>query len=67
MVIRVRMSALLCCISICLIMIIVHTINLLIRGSKENTSLTLKRTSTMIRDQYIKELHLIKARSLYDC
>jgi len=44
----------------------IKTINLLIRGSKENTSLQSKRTSTMIRDQYIKELHLIKARSLYD-
>merc|ERR1712115_316714 len=44
----------------------VHTINLVIRGSKENTSLHTKRTSTMIRDQYVKELHLIKAKSLYN-
>eukprot|EP00091_Calanus_sinicus_P001062 TRINITY_DN11008_c0_g1_i1.p1 TRINITY_DN11008_c0_g1~~TRINITY_DN11008_c0_g1_i1.p1 ORF type:complete len:142 (+),score=55.59 TRINITY_DN11008_c0_g1_i1:198-623(+) len=43
----------------------VHTSNLMLRGSKENTSLHMKRTSTMIRDKYVKELHLIKARSLY--
>ena len=46
-------------------MITVHTVNLMLRGSKENTSLHTKRTSTMLRDKYVKELHLIKARSLY--
>ena len=48
-----------------LALISVHTINLLLRGSKENTSLHTKLTSTMLRDKYVKELHLIKARSLY--
>eukprot|EP00092_Neocalanus_flemingeri_P022588 GFUD01024496.1.p1 GENE.GFUD01024496.1~~GFUD01024496.1.p1 ORF type:complete len:146 (+),score=50.72 GFUD01024496.1:44-481(+) len=40
----------------------VHTQNLMLRGSKENTSLHPKLTATMLRDHYVKELHLIKAR-----
>jgi len=40
----------------------VHTQNLMLRGSKENTSLHPKLTATMLRDHYVKELHMIKAR-----
>jgi len=40
----------------------VHTQNLILRGSKENTCLNPKLTATMLRDHYVKELHLIKAR-----
>jgi len=40
----------------------VHTQNLILRGSKENTALHPKLTATMLRDHYVKELHLIKAR-----
>ena len=40
----------------------VHTQNLMLRGSKENTSLHPKLTATMLRDHYVKELHLIKTR-----
>jgi len=36
--------------------------NLFIRGSKDNTQLEAKLTSTMLRDKYIKELHIISSR-----
>jgi hypothetical protein len=40
----------------------VHTQNLMLRGSKQNTVLGPKLTATMLRDHYVKELHVIKAR-----
>merc|ERR1712215_623145 len=40
----------------------VHAKNLILRGSKENTTLHPKLTATMLRDHYVKELNLIKAR-----
>jgi len=40
----------------------VHTQNLILRGSKTNTVLHPKLTATMLRDHYVKELHLVKAR-----
>ena len=35
----------------------VHTANLMLRGSKENTKLHPKLTASMLRDHYVKELH----------
>ena len=40
----------------------VHTQNKILRGSRDNTNLHPKLTSTMLRDHYVKELHLLKAR-----
>jgi len=39
--------------------------NLMIRSSKESTSLSPKLTSAMLRDHYIKEIHLSKVRTDY--
>ena len=41
---------------------LVRAQNLFIRGSKDNTQLEAKLTSTMLRDKYIKELHIISSR-----
>jgi len=41
----------------------VRTQNLILRGSKDNTILDSRPSSAMLRDKYIKELHLSKARS----
>jgi len=43
----------------------VHASNLMMRGSKDNTLLNPKFTSTMLRDHYVKELHLAKVRGSY--
>ena len=40
----------------------VHTSNLMLRGSRSNTVLGPKLTATMLRDHYVKELHVIKVR-----
>merc|ERR1712061_37042 len=40
----------------------VHTQNKIMRGSRDNTNLHPKLTSTMLRDHYVKELHQMKAR-----
>merc|ERR1711992_221961 len=40
----------------------VHTQNKIMRGSRDNTNLHPKLTSAMLRDHYVKELHLLKAR-----
>jgi len=40
----------------------VHTSNLMLRGSRANTVLGPKLTATMLRDHYVKELHVIKVR-----
>jgi len=42
----------------------VRTQNEFVRGSKENTLLELKLTSSMLRDKYIKDLHVISSRNL---
>ena len=44
-----------------------HTQNLLLRGCKTNTALHPKLTATMLRDHYVKELHLIKAKGPVYC
>ena len=41
---------------------IVRAQNLFIRGSKDNTQLEARLTSAMLRDKYIKELHVISSR-----
>ena len=40
----------------------VHTQNKILRGCTDNTNLHPKLTSAMLRDHYVKELHLLKAR-----
>ena len=40
----------------------VHTSNLMLRGSRDNTVLGPKLTASMLRDHYVKELHVIKVR-----
>ena len=42
--------------------VIVRAQNLFIRGSKDNTQLEARLTSAMLRDKYIKELHVISSR-----
>lgn len=37
--------------------------NLFVRGSKDNTKFEAKLTSAMLRDKYIKELHVISSRN----
>jgi len=39
--------------------------NLLLRGSAESTTLSPKLTSAMLRDHYVKEIHLSKVRGDY--
>ena len=43
-------------------LISVHTSNLMLRGSRDNTVLGPKLTASMLRDHYVKELHVIKVR-----
>lgn len=40
--------------------------NLFVRGSKDNTMLASKLSSAMLRDKYIKELHLINSRNMFE-
>ena len=40
----------------------VHTSNLMLRGSRDNTVLGPKLTASMLRDHYVKELHVLKVR-----